>query len=123
LRLNKYLLENPIVHGDHDDSWYPEGNRARHNCIDFVDDKYAFSRILFDPLEMFFRRIPSEEDWRKGDKRREKPDVGNHETDGFLRHVERIFQRSAYCKISARKEEKIYIYDESVFMNGEGLIG
>lgn len=55
---------------------------------------------------MLVCRIPTEEDGCEGDECGEKPNVGKHEANRLLRHVQWILQRPAYRKISKRRRHK-----------------
>lgn len=70
---------------------------------------------------MIFRRIPSEENRSEGNESWQKPDVGNHHANGTLRHIKRIFQRSAYCKISVRRGN--FSFTRVVFMRNSCGLG
>lgn len=94
LSLSDRLLVDPTVHGDHDDSRYPETDRAADQRVILVDDKHADVRVLDSELDMLVRRVPPQEYGGEADQCRPHPDVGEHKRDGAMRHRDRVLERS-----------------------------
>lgn len=60
-------MNSPVVHGHHDDSWYPEGNgRADQGIVD-IDDEDANIGVILPELLMIRRRVPTQHDRGKRD--------------------------------------------------------
>lgn len=97
----KYLLEDAVVHRNHDDSGDPEAYWTRHHRINLIDDEDALVGILLQPLQMIVRRVPPEEDGRERNESRQKPNVGYHHAHSLFRHVKGILEGSTYREVPA----------------------
>ncbi|KAJ1522850.1 hypothetical protein ONE63_001998 [Megalurothrips usitatus] len=92
LPLAHRLLEDAVVHGDHDDARHPEGHRRRDDGVVPVHLEDAQVRVVRDPLEVVVGRVPAGEDGHEADEGGQDPDVGQHEADGAVRHDDGVLQ-------------------------------
>jgi hypothetical protein len=78
------LLEYPIIHRYHHDTGNPERNGTRNYCIDLIDYKHALVGMLLYIFEVVLGRIPTEKNWRKGNREWQNPNIAEHKNDSFL---------------------------------------